>query len=195
MFWSFYLMLSSSHLSSFRWLIYEEPGFQGVPLMLEPGEYPNLAFWEKKEAYIRSMRPLKMVTFCCCYLQVTWPVFVLERTCSRGCVCWGSQRGNSFKPKCFSICLYPLLPPCFHSCSARRVSPSFCLFVCVKSDWLLELPINCLSADNSGFFPFLLCFFCQGGRKVEFSGEPKVKVNIYLIVQRSFLTPALHVER
>ncbi|NXA38478.1 CRBG1 protein, partial [Eudromia elegans] len=44
------------------WLIYEEPGFQGVPLMLEPGEYPNLAFWEKKEAYIRSMRPLKMST-------------------------------------------------------------------------------------------------------------------------------------
>ncbi|XP_037248558.1 beta/gamma crystallin domain-containing protein 1 [Falco rusticolus] len=42
------------------WLIYEEPGFQGVPLMLEPGEYPNLAFWEKKEAYVRSMRPLKM---------------------------------------------------------------------------------------------------------------------------------------
>uniref|UniRef100_A0A8C8RT31 Crystallin beta-gamma domain containing 1 n=1 Tax=Pelusios castaneus TaxID=367368 RepID=A0A8C8RT31_9SAUR len=42
------------------WLIYEEPGFQGVPLMLEPGEYPNLAFWEKKEAYIRSLRPLKM---------------------------------------------------------------------------------------------------------------------------------------
>ncbi|XP_051648303.1 beta/gamma crystallin domain-containing protein 1 isoform X2 [Manacus candei] len=42
------------------WLLYEEPGFQGVPLMLEPGEYPNLAFWEKKEAYIRSMRPLKM---------------------------------------------------------------------------------------------------------------------------------------
>ncbi|NXC44705.1 CRBG1 protein, partial [Penelope pileata] len=42
------------------WLIYEEPSFQGVPLMLEPGEYPNLAFWEKKEAYIRSMRPLKM---------------------------------------------------------------------------------------------------------------------------------------
>uniref|UniRef100_A0A672U1I5 Crystallin beta-gamma domain containing 1 n=1 Tax=Strigops habroptila TaxID=2489341 RepID=A0A672U1I5_STRHB len=42
------------------WLIYEEPGFQGVPLVLEPGEYPNLAFWEKKEAYIRSMRPLKM---------------------------------------------------------------------------------------------------------------------------------------
>ncbi|NXY43898.1 CRBG1 protein, partial [Ceuthmochares aereus] len=42
------------------WLIYEEPGFQGVPLMLEPGEYPNLAFWEKKEAYIRSLKPLKM---------------------------------------------------------------------------------------------------------------------------------------
>ncbi|XP_053144366.1 beta/gamma crystallin domain-containing protein 1 isoform X2 [Hemicordylus capensis] len=42
------------------WLIYEEPGFQGIPLMLEPGIYPNLSFWEKKEAYIRSMRPLKM---------------------------------------------------------------------------------------------------------------------------------------
>uniref|UniRef100_A0A803VDR4 Crystallin beta-gamma domain containing 1 n=1 Tax=Ficedula albicollis TaxID=59894 RepID=A0A803VDR4_FICAL len=46
--------------STFRWLLYEEPGFQGVPVMLEPGEYPNLLFWEKKEAYIRSMRPLKM---------------------------------------------------------------------------------------------------------------------------------------
>lgn len=32
--------------------------------MLEPGEYPNLLFWEKKEAYIRSMRPLKMVNYC-----------------------------------------------------------------------------------------------------------------------------------
>ncbi|XP_015278908.1 PREDICTED: absent in melanoma 1 protein-like, partial [Gekko japonicus] len=42
------------------WLLYEEPGFQGIPLMLEPGEYPDLSFWEKKEAYIRSMRPLKM---------------------------------------------------------------------------------------------------------------------------------------
>uniref|UniRef100_A0A8D0L5U2 Crystallin beta-gamma domain containing 1 n=1 Tax=Sphenodon punctatus TaxID=8508 RepID=A0A8D0L5U2_SPHPU len=42
------------------WLIYEEPGFHGIPLMLEPGEYPDLTFWEKKEAYIRSMRPLKM---------------------------------------------------------------------------------------------------------------------------------------
>ncbi|NXA45367.1 CRBG1 protein, partial [Nothocercus julius] len=51
------------------WLIYEEPGFQGIPLMLEPGEYPNLAFWEKKEAYIRSMRPLKMVRYCY-YLKV-----------------------------------------------------------------------------------------------------------------------------
>ncbi|XP_060093642.1 beta/gamma crystallin domain-containing protein 1 isoform X2 [Heteronotia binoei] len=42
------------------WLLYEEPGFQGIPLMLEPGEYPDLSFWDKKEAYIRSMRPLKM---------------------------------------------------------------------------------------------------------------------------------------
>ncbi|CAI5769900.1 Crystallin beta-gamma domain containing 1 [Podarcis lilfordi] len=42
------------------WLLYEEPGFQGIPLMLEPGEYPNLSFWDKKEAYIRSMRLLKM---------------------------------------------------------------------------------------------------------------------------------------
>lgn len=36
--------------------------------MLEPGEYPNLAFWEKKEAYIRSMRPLKMVKYYDCRL-------------------------------------------------------------------------------------------------------------------------------
>nr|XP_060609093.1 beta/gamma crystallin domain-containing protein 1 isoform X1 [Anolis sagrei ordinatus] len=42
------------------WLLYEEPGFLGIPLMLEPGEYPNLSFWERKDAYIRSLRPLKM---------------------------------------------------------------------------------------------------------------------------------------
>ncbi|TKC52599.1 hypothetical protein EI555_018048 [Monodon monoceros] len=44
----------------FRWLIYEEPGFQGVPFILEPGEYPDLSFWDTEEAYIGSMRPLKM---------------------------------------------------------------------------------------------------------------------------------------
>uniref|UniRef100_A0A5F9CHA0 Crystallin beta-gamma domain containing 1 n=1 Tax=Oryctolagus cuniculus TaxID=9986 RepID=A0A5F9CHA0_RABIT len=43
------------------WLIYEEPGFQGVPFILEPGEYPDLSFWDTEEAYIGSMRPLKMV--------------------------------------------------------------------------------------------------------------------------------------
>lgn len=52
-----------------RWLLYEEPGFQGIPLMLEPGEYPDLSFWEKKEAYIRSMRPLKMVMILKIYIK------------------------------------------------------------------------------------------------------------------------------
>ncbi|OWK01336.1 hypothetical protein Celaphus_00018902 [Cervus elaphus hippelaphus] len=42
------------------WLIYEEPGFQGAPFILEPGEYPDLSFWDTEEAYIGSMRPLKM---------------------------------------------------------------------------------------------------------------------------------------
>uniref|UniRef100_F7A3L4 Crystallin beta-gamma domain containing 1 n=1 Tax=Ornithorhynchus anatinus TaxID=9258 RepID=F7A3L4_ORNAN len=42
------------------WLIYEEPGFQGIPFILEPGEYPDLSFWNTEEAYIGSMRPLKM---------------------------------------------------------------------------------------------------------------------------------------
>ncbi|XP_007939030.1 beta/gamma crystallin domain-containing protein 1 [Orycteropus afer afer] len=42
------------------WLIYEDPGFQGVPFILEPGEYPDLSFWDTEEAYIGSMRPLKM---------------------------------------------------------------------------------------------------------------------------------------
>ncbi|KAI5773657.1 CRYBG1 [Gulo gulo luscus] len=42
------------------WLIYEEPGFQGMPFVLEPGEYPDLSFWDTEEAYIGSMRPLKM---------------------------------------------------------------------------------------------------------------------------------------
>lgn len=53
------LFLPSWYL--FRWLIYEEPGFQGVPFILEPGEYPDLSFWDTEEAYIGSMRPLKMV--------------------------------------------------------------------------------------------------------------------------------------
>ncbi|XP_069345338.1 beta/gamma crystallin domain-containing protein 1 [Eulemur rufifrons] len=42
------------------WLIYEEPGFQGIPFILEPGEYPDLSFWDTEAAYIGSMRPLKM---------------------------------------------------------------------------------------------------------------------------------------
>ncbi|XP_029451188.1 beta/gamma crystallin domain-containing protein 1 isoform X2 [Rhinatrema bivittatum] len=42
------------------WLIYEESGFQGIPFILEPGEYPDLAFWDTHEAYIGSMRPMKM---------------------------------------------------------------------------------------------------------------------------------------
>ncbi|XP_003781619.1 beta/gamma crystallin domain-containing protein 1 [Otolemur garnettii] len=42
------------------WLIYEEPGFQGMPCILEPGEYPDLSFWDTEAAYIGSMRPLKM---------------------------------------------------------------------------------------------------------------------------------------
>ncbi|XP_073432186.1 beta/gamma crystallin domain-containing protein 1 isoform X2 [Dendrobates tinctorius] len=42
------------------WLIYDESGFQGVPFILEPGEYPDLSFLNIQEAYIGSMRPLKM---------------------------------------------------------------------------------------------------------------------------------------
>ncbi|XP_036270813.1 beta/gamma crystallin domain-containing protein 1 [Pipistrellus kuhlii] len=42
------------------WLVYEEPGFLGVPFVLEPGEYPDLSFWNTEVAYIGSMRPLKM---------------------------------------------------------------------------------------------------------------------------------------
>nr|XP_033795338.1 LOW QUALITY PROTEIN: beta/gamma crystallin domain-containing protein 1 [Geotrypetes seraphini] len=42
------------------WLIYEESGFQGIPFILEPGEYPDLSFWDTHEAYIGSMRPMKM---------------------------------------------------------------------------------------------------------------------------------------
>ncbi|XP_019521417.1 PREDICTED: absent in melanoma 1 protein [Hipposideros armiger] len=42
------------------WLIYEESGFQGVPFILEPGEYPDLSFWNTDVAYIGSMRPMKM---------------------------------------------------------------------------------------------------------------------------------------
>lgn len=42
---------------------------------------------------------------------------------------------------------------------------------------------------------FVICFFQQGGRKVEFSGEPKVKADIYLIIQRYFLIHELHLDR
>ncbi|XP_069582385.1 beta/gamma crystallin domain-containing protein 1 isoform X1 [Ranitomeya imitator] len=42
------------------WLIYDESGFQGVPFILEPGEYPDLSFLNIQEAYIGSMKPLKM---------------------------------------------------------------------------------------------------------------------------------------
>ena len=42
------------------WLIYEEPEFQDVLFILEPGEYPDLSFWDTEEAYIGSMWPLKI---------------------------------------------------------------------------------------------------------------------------------------
>ncbi|XP_069830897.1 beta/gamma crystallin domain-containing protein 1 isoform X2 [Dendropsophus ebraccatus] len=42
------------------WLIYEESGFQGIPFIMEQGEYPDLSFLNIQEAYIGSMRPLKM---------------------------------------------------------------------------------------------------------------------------------------
>ncbi|XP_056422202.1 beta/gamma crystallin domain-containing protein 1 isoform X3 [Hyla sarda] len=42
------------------WLLYEESGFQGVPFIMEPGEYPDLSFLNIQEAYIGSTRPLKM---------------------------------------------------------------------------------------------------------------------------------------
>lgn len=51
----------SFSLYLYRWLIYEEAGFQGIPFILEPGEYPDLSFWNTQEAYIGSVRPLKMV--------------------------------------------------------------------------------------------------------------------------------------
>ncbi|KAG8444708.1 hypothetical protein GDO86_009759 [Hymenochirus boettgeri] len=42
------------------WLIYEEPGFQGVPFIIEAGEYPDLSFLNTNEVYIGSLRPMKM---------------------------------------------------------------------------------------------------------------------------------------
>ena len=44
-----------------RWLVFSDPGYQGMLAVLEPGEYPFPETWGFPSPFIGSLRPLKMV--------------------------------------------------------------------------------------------------------------------------------------
>ena len=48
--------------SLFRWLVYPQPFFQGVPRVLEVGGFPNPAAWGVEQPYVGSVHPLKIVS-------------------------------------------------------------------------------------------------------------------------------------
>lgn len=50
-----------------RWLVFSDPGFQGMLAVLETGVFPYPESWGFPSPFIGSLRPLKMVcAFCCC---------------------------------------------------------------------------------------------------------------------------------
>lgn len=55
------ISLFSFGFSLFRWLVYPQPFFQGVPRVLEVGGFPNPASWGVEQPYVGSVHPLKIV--------------------------------------------------------------------------------------------------------------------------------------
>lgn len=50
---------------SFRWLVFSDPGFQGMLAVLETGVYPFPEAWGFPSPFIGSLRPLKIVRIFC----------------------------------------------------------------------------------------------------------------------------------
>lgn len=46
---------------SFRWLVFSDPGFQGMVAVLEEGAYPFPETWGFPSPFVGSLKPLKMV--------------------------------------------------------------------------------------------------------------------------------------
>lgn len=44
-----------------RWLVFSDPGFQGMVAVLEAGTYPYPESWGFQSPFVGSLRPLKMV--------------------------------------------------------------------------------------------------------------------------------------
>lgn len=61
----FGLLLKQHAMSMFspsiRWLVFSDPGFQGMIAVLEAGEYPVPEAWGFPSPFVGSLRPLKMV--------------------------------------------------------------------------------------------------------------------------------------
>lgn len=49
--------------ASLSWLVFSDPGFQGMLAVLEKGEYPFPESWGFPSPFVGSLRPLKMVSF------------------------------------------------------------------------------------------------------------------------------------
>lgn len=48
--------------SSLRWLVFSDPGFQGMLAVLETGVYPFPEAWGFPSPFVGSLRPLKIVS-------------------------------------------------------------------------------------------------------------------------------------
>lgn len=57
----FGLMLNVGVPLSFRWLVFSDPGFEGMLAVLETGVYPFPETWGFPSPFVGSLRPLKMV--------------------------------------------------------------------------------------------------------------------------------------
>lgn len=47
--------------ASLRWLLFSDPGFEGMVAVLDKGEYPFPETWGFDSPFVGSLRPLKMV--------------------------------------------------------------------------------------------------------------------------------------
>lgn len=77
----------------FSWLVYSDPGYNGLSGVLLVGEYPHPQSWGFPEPFIGSLRPLRMVkqTTYFLYYNKVLTVFGLTRCVSIS----GSNKGGA----------------------------------------------------------------------------------------------------
>lgn len=99
------LDLFSLKLCVCRWLVFSDPGFQGLLAVLEEGVYPCPQDWGFPTPFVGSLRPLKMViTYHS--LSHTHSIFIIYK-----------------QNICMNIDSYKILPYAFHRVKLRWKIP------------------------------------------------------------------------